>query len=787
MTSIGRPGRSCIGDAGAGSSCSRSLLSGAPGEGSQSFDVFVEQMRSVALDKATTSAPIARGADDALGDRSSCASVGAHPILGAPPLAAVAPRAVTARRRGFPSLSQGEAMTPVASQPPTSGEADPISLSAEEINSTKERMLGLLMELDACRNTALQNYNSLDEAQEQIDRLVYAGSAVLDYYASLHPPLARNILSDDRARQFRDEVLHAGDQCNMLAATTIRQVQGRRQLASTVLKSLLKSDATPDQLSRAASTVADHHVASMECWEKKAWRCERMRSVCAATANLPSATANMREADEAALRLHSGWALNTKVMQLESRVALAKFKIERQASSFEAPVMGTLMGDDGQVRRLGTFVSEVFPAFHSTSNAVLYSKGRPLDADHCAVLEGVVERLSEFAVALQDILTELSNDRTSAGLPLELLGKSVTDAWTSAHEVMRFLTLQPKTSAIIAPPTDAGAGISASTAGKGAGAEGTAARRKGKGKHKPATGDGSSARRPEPQVVAGVSDTEPAANVLVRSDLGTKKLVSAKEAQASAATATAHLAIWQTPASTAALTRGVERLSELLQFDLAGQQKTISQARWMKPEDAAYALDTVVERLQAQATEMEACLAALAEPLRLGLFTTQVRDVHAKKVRLQGMLSEARGLINDVNKRKAAITTDCMKTYPFPLQNYLEQLRVAKELTPADLPRALKGEPGALFEIKLQPKALRNGAMPKPMWVHIHTKRSVHAWQLATLDDADFAACHVKSNEQRGSNREWQDRRAALGHENVMIHRGKLTPAFCKSLFDYRA
>ncbi|GLR45669.1 hypothetical protein GCM10007880_61870 [Mesorhizobium amorphae] len=647
-------------------------------------------------------------------------------------------------------------------------------------------MAGLLTELDACRNAALQKYSSSEEAQEQIDRLVNAGSAVLDYYASLPPSLARGILSDDRVREFRDEALHAGDQCNMLASSTIHQLQGRRQLAATVLNSLLKSDATPDQLSRAASTVADHYMASMECWEKKARRCERMRSVCAATANLPTATAKMREADEAALRLHSGWALNTKVMQLESRVALARFKIERQASTFEAALGGILMGDDGQVRRLGTFVSEIFPAFHSTSNAVLYSKGRLLDPDHCAVLEGVVERLSEFAAALQDILTELSNVRTSAGLPLELLGESVKDAWITAHEVMNFLALQPKTPALFAPPTDAGATMPADTAGKAARVEGTAARRKGKGKHRPAAGAGSSGRRPEPQI-AGVSDTGPAANVLVRSDLGTKKLVSAKEAHASAAAAAAHFAIWQTPASTEALTRGVKRLSELLQFDLSGQQKTISQARWMKPEDASYALDTVAGRLQAQAAEMEACLAALAEPLRLGLFTTQVGDVHAKKVRLQGMLSEVRGVVNDVIKRKTAIMIDCMKTYPFPLQNYLEQLREAKELSPPDLPRALKGEPGALFEIRLQPKALRNGAMPKPMWVHIHTKRSIHAWQLPTLDDADFAACHVKSNEQRGNNREWQDRRAALGQENVMIHRGKLTPAFCKSLFDYGA
>lgn len=122
-----------------------------------------------------------------------------------------------------------------------------------------------------------------------------------------------------------------------------------------------------------------------------------------------------------------------------------------------------------------------------------------------------------------------------------------------------------------------------------------------------------------------------------------------------------------------------------------------------------------------------------------------------------------------------------MKTYAFPSQKYLERLQAAEELAPLESPRALKGEPGTLFELKLQPTPLRNGTV-NPMWVHIHTKRPVYAWQLTTLDDAEFAACHVKSNEQRGYNRLWQNARAAMGHEDVVIHRGKLTPAFCKSL-----
>lgn len=440
------------------------------------------------------------------------------------------------------------------------------------------------------------------------------------------------------------------------------------------------------------------------------------------------------------------------------------------------------MAESGRARLLGTFLGDVFPAFVSTSDAVLHNQGRVLDGAHCAVLEGVMERLSEFALGVHDLVSKLRDAGTGADLPFELLGRIVEGAWLTAHDVMRLLDLQPKTPVIISPALEDGAAIPANTAGEAVVAEGTTARRKGKGKRTPAVGAGSSAAgRMQPQVAT--SETAPATKVLVLSDLGTKKLLSAEEAHARASSSATHLAIWQAPPSMEALTPLLERLDELLQFDLAGQQRTASPVRQMKPEDADHVVDTVVKRLQTQATEMQACVAALEEPRRRGLLTpVQLREVHDKIVRLKTMGSEAQGLAKALNERKATTRIDCMKTYAFPSQKYLEHLRSDEELAPADLPRALKGEPGVLFEIMLQPKALRNGAMPSPMWVHIHTKRPIHARQLAMLDDADFAACHVKSNEQRGYNRQWQNAQAATGHENVVVHRGKLTPVFCRSL-----
>ncbi|OKO78186.1 hypothetical protein [Bradyrhizobium sp. NAS96.2] len=728
MTGTGRLGKSQVGaaraDSTGGSSNSRSGSGLAAGEDSQSFDSVVERMRAL-------------------------------------------------RHAGT---------VPVARQPTTSGMAVAIAPTGDENEAAKRQMDGLLEELDTCRNAATQVLPNSSEAQELIDQLVEAGSKVLNYRASLPPHVARRVLSDDRARRIRDEALHAAEQCNTLATPAIYALEQSRKSAATVLDRMRQSNANSDQLSRAISSVADRYEACMKWWGKKALRSERMQSVCAATSNLPSTKAEMRQTEEAALRLHTGWTLYTKCVHLQSRIALAQVMIEPQASTLEPAMREILMAEDGRVRLLGTFIADVFPAFNSAADAVLNGKGRALDAEHCAVLEGVMERLSEFASALHDIGAKLSDGGTRAYLPLELLGQIVEGAWVTAHEAMRFLELQPNTAVIIAPPADAGAATPTDTSDEAA-AEGATVRGKGKGKRTPIASAGiSTAERPQPQVA--MAATAPAAKVLVLSDLGTKKLVSAEEAHAAASSsATARLAIWQAPPSMEGLTRLLKRLDELLQFDLPGQQRTAAQVRQMKPEDADHVVDTVVARLQTQATEMEACVGALEAPRRRGLLTpAQVREVHDKIVRLNVMCSEAQGLAKSLNERKATTRIDCMKTYAFPSQKYLEHLRAIEELAVADLPRPLKGEPGALFEIKLQPSAFRNGAMPSPMWVHIHTKRPVHAWQLAVLDDADFAACHVKSNEQRGYNRQWQNARAATGHENVVIHRGKLTPTFCKSL-----
>ncbi|MDA9474846.1 hypothetical protein XI03_10115 [Bradyrhizobium sp. CCBAU 65884] len=663
--------------------------------------------------------------------------------------------------------------------PDRTAASDVAAPTRDEIKAAKRNVDSLLEKFETCRRAATQPCN-LQQAQERIDRVVEAGSTVLEYYANLPTNLARRILPDDQARRLRDDTLDAGKQCNELATQILYPLENRRKQAGALLKNV-KDSAPPDQLSRVVAGVANQYAACMEWWGKKALRFERMQLVCAATADLPSSTPEMRKAEAAQLRLNAGWALNTKCMYLQSRIALAQVLIESQASTLAPDVRAALMDESGRVRLLKTFIGDVFPAFVSTGDAVL--GGVVLDAEHRAVLEGVMERLSEFASQLRGMLDPLRGAGTEADLPLQLLGEIVDGAWVTANDVTRLLALQPKTEVTIEPP--AWATLPENTALVG---EGTPVRRKGKARRAEAAGEGSSTASPHaPQFARPDAATAPTGKVIVLSDLGTKKLATAEEAAASTS-ATDHLHMWQAPPSRKALPGLLERLDELLQFDLRAQQSAVSQARQMKPEDAEHVLDRVIERLQTQSSEIKACVAALKEPRRRGMLAAaQVPEVHEKIVRLQKSRSEVQGQANSLNARKAAITSDCMKTYAFPSQKYLVQLRAAGELASVDPPRALKGEPGTLFEIKLQPRALSSGATPRPMWVHIHTKRPVHAWQLAMLGDREFAACHVKSDEQRGYNQHWQNARAAEGHENVVIHRGKLTPAFCRSLLSTAA
>lgn len=794
MKGIGRPRKSQAetGASRAGrASSSLSQSSLAAGEGGQSFDSVVEQMRSGDADRRPSSLPVARGPGDA---RESLpgASIGEDQILNAPPRGAaapprgtVAPRGAAARRRGSPSMSEGEAMAPVGSQLSTAQVEGTSSSSNEDISPTQLRMNSLVQQLTDCE-AAARKTDVPEEGVELISRVVDAASAILEYRASLPAAEAQTIMPDDKVRRCCQIVCDAANEVDKLGLSTITKLDEKTKKAKHMVETLY-SHAQADRQELLILNVENHHTAAIKWWEKKAWRSERQRSACAATASLSSGTPVMREAERCALRLRAGSVLSVRIWLVRERIGLARAKIELRASRFEPDLKELLVGRNGVVQLMASAVQEALRAL-SLAKGIM-DDGKALNAHDCAVVEKIMERLSDFGLALHEVHTKLSHTYPDAGLPLKLFERIVDDAWITAHDAMHLLNLQSPPSAIMAPqaqagaamPARAGAAIPADTAGTAAVSEGTTARRKGKSKHKSAARAGTSAAGQPSTPVAANAGTVPAAKVLARSDQVASTQVRAQEVGASSSGAGS--TIGSAALSMEVLTERLKRLDELLQFDLAGQQSVVSQVRQMKPEEAGKVVDDVAQYLRAQAIEMQTCLAGLqGRNVRLLLTSTQLPKVHERTDQLKGLLNMVLGQANALNEGKAGITTDCMKTYAFPAQKYLEHLCNADELMPPEAPVALRGEPGKLFEMKLQPKMLVNGAMPSPMWVHIHTSRPVMARNLEGLADSEFTACHVKSNEQRGYNREREEADARSGREKVIIHRGKLTPAFCKSL-----
>ncbi|MCP3367665.1 hypothetical protein [Bradyrhizobium cajani] len=147
-------------------------------------------------------------------------------------------------------------------------------------------MTSLLVELETSRRAATHAQN-LEEAQELIDQVIKAGSTVLEYYADLPATLARRILPDDPARRLRDDTLDAADECNSVATQLVYKLEKDRKKATLVLEGIT-SIGTPDQVSDAFKSVANYYAACMEWWGKKVLRFERVQSVCAAAASLPT-------------------------------------------------------------------------------------------------------------------------------------------------------------------------------------------------------------------------------------------------------------------------------------------------------------------------------------------------------------------------------------------------------------------------------------------------------------------------------------------------------------------
>jgi hypothetical protein len=709
-------------------------------------------------------------------------------------------------RAGLPpsSGSTGSSATASSSASSSAGAgAAPSPTDALSAVRTARRNMGVLLDRYEQCQTALSQANAAQGNQDRLvrlDQLMDAGREILALYASLPRHTAVRVLTDDEVRTLRDDILQADAQHIAISNPALLALNEQKAKDADLLARMVKLNETRDtplDLSRIEARLRQNAASEHAWWEQKAMRCERVLAVCSMAAGLPSTSATDRAAEETELRDLSGRLLFAQFIALNTRAELALSDL----SHLVEPSPGEGSDDDGSlVSTLQAFRDDIRPAFQSTVDDVVRGFGRPLQPATCAVLEGVVGRLAEFASTLE---RQLGEEPAAAGSPLAELQPFIEGAWITASEVTRLLARQPNAAGLGAPPGSAAVAAPAETGTDAApltdaAAEGPASSRR-KKKRRPAqptpsagasgsappSASSSAAAPPQPQAPAGP------AKVLARSALGTQVLADAVpsddavppgDSQAEATAQAGPVAAVTPPAET--LAQRLARLEALVGFDLPAQQREVSRARReLAPESAQHVAEAVARRLAAQATEMAACLAEWEDQgLRRTLSSAQQDQVHTQTRRLRVLLADVRGQAKALQDGMAAATLDHMKTYAFPTQAHVAQLLQAGELAADEPPRALKGEPGTLFELKLQPAALRNGVLPRPIWLHVHTARPVRADQLATLDDRAFAASHVKSDAGRGHNRQWQDAQAAAGRDNVLIHRGKISPALCRTL-----
>lgn len=535
--------------------------------------------------------------------------------------------------------------------------------------------------------------------------------------------------------------------------------------------------------------------------------------------NLPYLPADVRASYETNRRIDAVVAFSSQLNVMRAVADSETIHLAVAGLSLGDSAAEKLYGENGLLTLMETFDSDIFHAYQSVRDELLAWRAKapsePLSESACIVLDGVIARLTEFAATLDESLSTHRNDPDFATLPLDASVPLVELSWMVANDALRLIELsrptqrspEPDARAVSAALTlDTAAAASASQPARAGKGKGKGKAKGSKAKSKPGRGGSASqpesesretldtrdrepqGERPAPLVSRATSAVPDAAarqggpeaprtEGLARTELGTYILRHSEEAPAADSSAAG------SPPDRGEIADRLARLDALLAFDLPGEQRKVSQARLqLSPENAAYVTENVIERLANEASAMHACLDVLDVPRqRWGLSGAEADDLHRKIEQLRPMRAQAEGLARSLRARLADDTVEHMKRYPFPIQEHVERLVAERALAPAAA-APLSGEPGTLFELRLQPSALRNGALPRPMWLHIHTQRAVHARELATLPDTLFAAAHVKSDEQRGYNREWQDARARQGHEKVVVHRGKIAPALCRQL-----
>ncbi|HEX7641430.1 MAG TPA: hypothetical protein VF472_04370 [Burkholderiaceae bacterium] len=132
---------------------------------------------------------------------------------------------------------------------------------------------------------------------------------------------------------------------------------------------------------------------------------------------------------------------------------------------------------------------------------------------------------------------------------------------------------------------------------------------------------------------------------------------------------------------------------------------------------------------------------------------------------------------------------DALKSHRYPRGKYISQLLKTDQIQEVGTPVRLRSDTESLYEIRIQPKPLSTGERVPPIFLHLHSNKSIRVEDLLKQPYRAFTAAHVKTNEQKnlGANYEKYAQITGELHRFEKVHRGDVTGDLFKDLRDWMA
>ncbi|MGM9487999.1 hypothetical protein [Ideonella sp. YS5] len=167
-------------------------------------------------------------------------------------------------------------------------------------------------------------------------------------------------------------------------------------------------------------------------------------------------------------------------------------------------------------------------------------------------------------------------------------------------------------------------------------------------------------------------------------------------------------------------------------------------------------------------------------------------------------LDERIASLETVHERIRADEVSGLKTLERPKDKHVHRLLELGEIQAVTAPVKLPsdgdvGALGTLFEMVIQPRRTPGGEVPRPIFLHVHTRTPVTEEQCLALDFDAFSAAHVKNAWQKNLGPRWEQmqssRENAGGRRDQApgsggnadaprIHRGRVGEQLWKKLRD---